>query len=213
MRERTFLATGVEAVLALETEVADTMELIELAEAESDAAMVADALKSLRLVAAEAHRREIESLLGAAGMASVGGGGGGAAKRRVPRRRPKGRASRQADLCKLEGADRGRCCPQAVRLRPWSLEGAAAALEGASGLEAPGVALCGGDLNGRRRKNLCDDACTEGFFYLEGQRHIDSPPTLPFCGLYRRSGGQARPRRPSGLDGRSGVAGALAADR
>ena len=63
MRERTFLSNGVDAVLKLQAEVADSMELIELAEGESDAAMVADGLKSLRAMAADAHRREIESLL------------------------------------------------------------------------------------------------------------------------------------------------------
>jgi peptide chain release factor 2 len=63
MRERTFLANGVEAVQKLESEVADTMELIGLAEEEGDAGMVADGLKGLRGLADEAHKREIESLL------------------------------------------------------------------------------------------------------------------------------------------------------
>jgi peptide chain release factor 2 len=63
MRERNRLAGGIEAVRALEREVSDTIELIGLAEAEGDAAMVADALKGLRALADEAKRREIESLL------------------------------------------------------------------------------------------------------------------------------------------------------
>ncbi len=63
MRERNRLASQTEGVLKLEADVAETLELIELAEAESDAAMVADAMGSLRLVAADAKKREIESLL------------------------------------------------------------------------------------------------------------------------------------------------------
>ena len=63
MRERNQIAAGVEAVQRLETEVRDAVELAELAEAEADAAMVADAVASLRAMAEEAKRREIESLL------------------------------------------------------------------------------------------------------------------------------------------------------
>lgn len=63
MRERNQLAAGIEAVQRLTTEVDDALELAELAEAEGDAAMVADAVTSLRAMAAEAKRREIESLL------------------------------------------------------------------------------------------------------------------------------------------------------
>ncbi len=63
MRERNQLAGGIEAVQRLTTEVTDALELAELAEAEGDAAMVADAVASLRAMAAEAKRREIESLL------------------------------------------------------------------------------------------------------------------------------------------------------
>ncbi len=63
MRERTALAGQVEGVQRLEAEVRDAMELAELAEAEGDAAMVADAVGSLKTLAAEAKRREIESLL------------------------------------------------------------------------------------------------------------------------------------------------------
>ena len=63
MRERNQLAGGIEAVQRLTTEVTDALELAELAEAEGDAAMVADAVASLRAMADEAKRREIESLL------------------------------------------------------------------------------------------------------------------------------------------------------
>ena len=63
MRDRNRLAGRIEGVQALEREVADAMELIALAEAEDDAAMVADGIATLRALAAEAKRREIESLL------------------------------------------------------------------------------------------------------------------------------------------------------
>ncbi|MEA2745651.1 MAG: peptide chain release factor 2 [Acetobacteraceae bacterium] len=63
MRERNQIASAMEGVRKLETEVADALELIELAEADGDVAMVADAMASLRASAAEAKRREIESLL------------------------------------------------------------------------------------------------------------------------------------------------------
>jgi peptide chain release factor 2 len=63
MRERNQIAAGIEGVLKLEADVADSMELIELAETENDTAMVADGIKSLRSLATEAKRREIESLL------------------------------------------------------------------------------------------------------------------------------------------------------
>jgi peptide chain release factor 2 len=63
MRERNQLAGGIEGVKRLEADVADTMELIELAEADGDAAMIADGLATLRALAEEAKRREIESLL------------------------------------------------------------------------------------------------------------------------------------------------------
>ncbi len=63
MRERNQIASAMEGVLALETEVSDALELIEMAEADGDTAMVAEAMKSLRGAADEAKRREIESLL------------------------------------------------------------------------------------------------------------------------------------------------------
>jgi peptide chain release factor 2 len=63
MRERGRIATLVDSVRALERDTADQLELIELAEAEGDAAMVADGVKALEALAEEAKRREIESLL------------------------------------------------------------------------------------------------------------------------------------------------------
>ena len=63
MRERNQLASQIEGVQALEQEVADTIELIGMAEADGDAAMAAEGLSALRAAAAEAKRREIESLL------------------------------------------------------------------------------------------------------------------------------------------------------
>ncbi len=63
MRERNQLAAGMEAVTTLETEVSDALELIELAEAEGDTAMVAEGVAALRAAAEVAKQREIESLL------------------------------------------------------------------------------------------------------------------------------------------------------
>ena len=63
MRERQRLATLTGALRTMETQVADAVELIQLAEAEGDAAMVADGLASIQGVLLEAKRREIESLL------------------------------------------------------------------------------------------------------------------------------------------------------
>lgn len=63
MRERQRLADATANVLRIQTDVADTLELIALAETETDAAMVADALGTLRGLAGEAKHCEIESLL------------------------------------------------------------------------------------------------------------------------------------------------------
>jgi peptide chain release factor 2 len=63
MRERNQLAAQIEGVQTLEREVADTLELVGMAEADGDAAMVADGVANLRALATEAKRREIESLL------------------------------------------------------------------------------------------------------------------------------------------------------
>ncbi len=82
MRERTRLATGIEGVLMLEADVADAVELIEMAEAENDLAMAAEAHANLRTLAKEAKRREIESLLSGEADANdcfleLNGGAGG----------------------------------------------------------------------------------------------------------------------------------------
>ena len=63
MRERNRLAAQIEGVQAMESEVADTLELIAMAEAEADPTMVADGIATLKRIAAEAKSREIESLL------------------------------------------------------------------------------------------------------------------------------------------------------
>ncbi len=63
MRERNQLAGQMEGVRQLEQDVADTLELISLAEADGDAAMAEESVAALRALAEEAKRREIESLL------------------------------------------------------------------------------------------------------------------------------------------------------
>jgi peptide chain release factor 2 len=63
MRERNQIAGQMEGVSKLDREVADTLELIGLAEADGDAAMAEEGLTALRTLADEAKRREIESLL------------------------------------------------------------------------------------------------------------------------------------------------------
>ncbi len=63
MRERGRIADQVDGVRKLEQSVADSLELIEMAEAEGDAATADAAVADLIDLAAEAKRREIESLL------------------------------------------------------------------------------------------------------------------------------------------------------
>jgi peptide chain release factor 2 len=63
MRERNHLAGQMDGLRKLEGEVADTLELISLAETDGDVAMVDEGLAALRALAEEAKRREIESLL------------------------------------------------------------------------------------------------------------------------------------------------------
>ncbi len=63
MRERNRLATSIDSVLTLEAELADTVELLGLAEADGDAAMLAEGIAALRNLAERARRRELESLL------------------------------------------------------------------------------------------------------------------------------------------------------
>ena len=63
MRDRTRLTDQLEGVKKLERAVQDALDLIELAEAEEDAATAEAAVGDLTRLAAEAKRREIESLL------------------------------------------------------------------------------------------------------------------------------------------------------
>ena len=63
MRERTRLQTAIDAVRAIEREAADTAELVGMAEADGDEGMVSDGVATLKGLAAESKRREIESLL------------------------------------------------------------------------------------------------------------------------------------------------------
>ncbi len=63
MRERNRLAAQIEGVQKLERDVADGLELVEMAEAEGDVAMADAAVADMKAFAAEAKHREIESLL------------------------------------------------------------------------------------------------------------------------------------------------------
>ena len=63
MRERGRLTTGIEGLTRLQSETADAMEMVEMAEAEGDAAMVADSIGALKRVLVEAKKLEIEGLL------------------------------------------------------------------------------------------------------------------------------------------------------
>ena len=63
MRERRRLDEAVAAVRAIESECADTVELMEMAEAEGDSALVDDALASLAALAERAEKDKITALL------------------------------------------------------------------------------------------------------------------------------------------------------
>jgi peptide chain release factor 2 len=63
MRERTRLDTSIGAYLKIETGLEDNIELVELAEAEGDAAVAADAEKALAALRDQAAKMELESLL------------------------------------------------------------------------------------------------------------------------------------------------------
>ncbi|MBS3022930.1 MULTISPECIES: peptide chain release factor 2 [Acidiphilium] len=63
LRERNRLATQTEAVHTIERETEDALTLAELAEAEGDQSVLAEAEAALRRISEEAKRREIESLL------------------------------------------------------------------------------------------------------------------------------------------------------
>jgi peptide chain release factor 2 len=63
MRERTDLDEAVATILRLERDLADAIDLIELGEAEGDDGVVADGEETIRVLAAEAARRQVETLL------------------------------------------------------------------------------------------------------------------------------------------------------
>jgi peptide chain release factor 2 len=63
LRERTRLDQAIGSYRRIEREAAETLELIELGEAEGDRAIVAEAEAALEKLRAEAARRELESLL------------------------------------------------------------------------------------------------------------------------------------------------------
>ena len=63
MRERQKLETSLGAVRALENELADITGLIEMAEAENDAAMVADAERGITSIAKRAENQRLQSML------------------------------------------------------------------------------------------------------------------------------------------------------
>ncbi len=63
MRERTELEESLSAIARLEQDLTDALDLIEMGEAEGDAAIVTEAEEGVRAVQIEAARRQIETLL------------------------------------------------------------------------------------------------------------------------------------------------------
>src|SRR5690606_33054403 len=63
MRERTDLETRIEQIKRLEQELADSVELIELGEAEGDESIVVEAEAAIRGLHQEAAKQQIETLL------------------------------------------------------------------------------------------------------------------------------------------------------
>jgi peptide chain release factor 2 len=63
MRERTKLSAALDAVIALERDLADNLELAEMAEAEGDEDMIAEAQGALAAARERADRAELEALL------------------------------------------------------------------------------------------------------------------------------------------------------
>ncbi len=63
MQERRRLDEAVAATRAIESEMSDTAELIEMAEAEGDEAMIADGLAALKALAAKAETDKVQALL------------------------------------------------------------------------------------------------------------------------------------------------------
>src|SRR4029079_16063658 len=62
MRERRRIEDAINATRSLETELSDTVELIEMAEAEGDNALVDDAVRSLGELAERAERDKVAAL-------------------------------------------------------------------------------------------------------------------------------------------------------
>ncbi|CAH0348622.1 MAG: peptide chain release factor 2 [Pseudomonadota bacterium] len=63
MRERTRLDSAINATRAIDSEKADTAELIEMAEAEGDEAMISEAIQSLKDLADRADQDKVKALL------------------------------------------------------------------------------------------------------------------------------------------------------
>ena len=63
MRERTKLDESIKAVTAIETDLDDTAEIIELAEMDGDTEMEAEAIEQLSMLAEKAKRAELQALL------------------------------------------------------------------------------------------------------------------------------------------------------
>ncbi len=63
MRERQKLDASIGAVRALDNELADALGLLEMAEGENDAAMVADAEKTIQALATRAEQQRLQSML------------------------------------------------------------------------------------------------------------------------------------------------------
>jgi peptide chain release factor 2 len=63
MRERNQIASGMEAVVRMAQDAADATELLEMAEADGDIGLAAESIATLKALAKEGKRREIESLL------------------------------------------------------------------------------------------------------------------------------------------------------
>ncbi len=63
MRERTELDEAIASILRLERDVADAIDLIELGDSEGDQEIVTEGEESIRALASEAARRQVETLL------------------------------------------------------------------------------------------------------------------------------------------------------
>lgn len=63
MRERNRLDAAIEVITEAETELADTIELVELAELEGDESIIEDAVEGLRALQGKMKRAELEALL------------------------------------------------------------------------------------------------------------------------------------------------------